>query len=212
MCFEASWKFTREAPFPTLGETSGLKILWVLSQLLLELMLYSQFPFESLDEALFALFLEQKSICQQWKIQWSFGEVMWMAGLRLRQRQSSATKRLGQPKWNTNALSLMLCNLLKIFYICSIEQIFTVVFISSNKPINLLYCHFKYVFQPTLFLGGYKLVPCFFGKMRVVFHCLPFLCIMIFIWLFSSKRRKSLQNTASFLNFIETLYLEYFLI
>lgn len=135
-----------------------------------------------------------------------------MAGLSLPQRQSSVTKRLGEPNWNTNGMSLMLCHLLEIFCICSMERVFTVYFFSLNKQVNLLYCHFTCGFQSTLFLGGNKLVPCFFGKMRIVFHCLPFLCILIFVWLFSSKRRKSLQNTASFLNFIETLYLEYFLL
>lgn len=71
----------------------------------------------------------------------------------------------------------------------------------------------SHMFFSQLFsVGGEKLVPCFLEKMKIVSRCLPLVCIIIFVWLFSSKRGKSLQNEASFMNFIEILYLEYFLL
>lgn len=131
-------RLKKEAPFPTLGGMPFLKNHGFVSQLLLELVLFSQLPFESLNVVLFILFLGKTAFANNGK----FSGVLvmlckWLAWGN--PKGSHLWQCLGAPKSNTNRVSLMLCNLLKVFYVCSVEHGFTVLFFLEQAR-KLIYC------------------------------------------------------------------------
>lgn len=112
-----------------------------------------------------------------------------MAGLRLPHGQLSVTKYLGEPKWNTNGMSLMLCNLLKIFYICSIEFIFTIFSLNKQESSSIV-LPLPVCFSANSFSGGRNQWLVSLKRWGLCFAACHFFALQFFCLAFFLQKRK----------------------